>query len=930
MTTRYVSTSGTDAGAGTSAGAAWRTLQYAVNNSSAGDEIRILPGGYARASISGKSGLTIIADSPSNRPYIRTNYHAILDAQDGNNNLNAAALYVVNSNNITLDGLRFDDERAPAITANYSTQCTGLTIRNCTLNDIWPSYRPVTVSGNTRSPVWIQASNGGRLTGFVWQDNEITNSNPRSTDGRGTEILTITGEVVGILIDGGYWYKNQAINLNMLGNKILAGASNMPSQPRRIVVRNCIFEEGYLLRDGQPATTANAYCDRGTGPILYENCIFLNPKTQSAGVKLNWEPGDWGKGLPYPVRWAIVRNCIMVCQRWPVQVGQDENVAATYFRPVESAVFAHNVMITTDGAPDGAPMMTRHVYNLQLLNNVLANFGTGSADRLIQSKTAERKYSSTWRARGNVLYGKKANLQADWGPDNYTLGEFVRQVQANTGSIGQPSFVHGRTSFPQNGDYTGYSLEDWALAADSPGYKDAEPLTLANGAGSSATTLIVDDALSFFSGVSEVGVGGDVILVGGVEATVADVDYENNRITLISPISWSDNAEIRYKPLTAGVHSAGIVAANAPDVTPSPPPPDLEESGQKLVNGDFSEATGWMFAPDNGAGELLIDGSAAIVRMSVAGTYAQIYQAGLTVANGESLRVVFWSQSNNGQTLTAQLIDHVSGANLGLNQAVQLSATCQAFTIDFTTNAANTQARFRFFVGGEGTVTIHGVYMGVAGGETGGCPGVSASGATEEQTLSAQADAVISDGGFYDAGGTNVSVGEYSDKYYSAGFHFETVTAITQSATVLKAMLTFYSAFPRSGATACPPLLVRAAAETMPATWAAWDGYTLTTAHGDYTPTSWDLNEKHLVDVTAVLQEIVDAQALAIGDDLFVQLSSEMKVGGGKNTQHYLRATEYGAGELAATLKIVIGSLPLDEDAIFEHTFTGTFEKTWS
>ena len=58
--------------------------------------------------------------------------------------------------------------------------------------------------------------------------------------------------------------------------------------------------------------------------------------------------------------------------------------------------------------------------------------------------------------------------------------------------------------------------------------------TLANGAGTASTALVVDDA-SFYS-------VGDAIYVGGSDRTVAAVDYATNAITLNSAATWADNS----------------------------------------------------------------------------------------------------------------------------------------------------------------------------------------------------------------------------------------------------------------------------------------------------------------------------------------------------------------------------------------------------
>lgn len=105
-------------------------------------------------------------------------------------------------------------------------------------------------------------------------------------------------------------------------------------------------------------------------------------------------------------------------------------------------------------------------------------------------------------------------------------------------------------------DPTSTTKPDLTLQAAS-GAKDAGTyLTLANGAGSASTTLIVDDALYFQDGTwgsSLSNVQADWIKVGTVTVQISSINYATNTITLASAISWADNAEIRLYKKSDGV-----------------------------------------------------------------------------------------------------------------------------------------------------------------------------------------------------------------------------------------------------------------------------------------------------------------------------------------------------------------------------------------
>jgi len=90
---------------------------------------------------------------------------------------------------------------------------------------------------------------------------------------------------------------------------------------------------------------------------------------------------------------------------------------------------------------------------------------------------------------------------------------------------------------------------DLTLSNSSPLKTAGRYTTLANGAGVSSTTLIVDDAYMFQAGFgpSQFSFPGDKITVGGVNAQIQSINYLTNTLTLTAPISWSDNAEVRFR-----------------------------------------------------------------------------------------------------------------------------------------------------------------------------------------------------------------------------------------------------------------------------------------------------------------------------------------------------------------------------------------------
>ena len=139
----------------------------------------------------------------------------------------------------------------------------------------------------------------------------------------------------------------------------------------------------------------------------------------------------------------------------------------------------------------------------------------------------------------NIFYGA---YRYDMSPAVKVEGNTERNNWLTTD--GDPLFTN-----PDMTDAGSAVLPDLTLQAGSDAINQGVHLTEANGSGMNLTTLIVDDALFFQDGswgsaLSHV--AGDVLAVGSVSNTakIRSIDYTNNVITLMAPITWSDNDRI--------------------------------------------------------------------------------------------------------------------------------------------------------------------------------------------------------------------------------------------------------------------------------------------------------------------------------------------------------------------------------------------------
>lgn len=110
-----------------------------------------------------------------------------------------------------------------------------------------------------------------------------------------------------------------------------------------------------------------------------------------------------------------------------------------------------------------------------------------------------------------------------------------------------------------------YTLYDFSVQATSPAYEAGLRLTTATNSGSSSTTLTVADATWFCDGYGCDYASGDTIMVGGTEATISAVDYDDGvTITLESAISWTSGDDVFWGDSITPHIGLANVAASAP------------------------------------------------------------------------------------------------------------------------------------------------------------------------------------------------------------------------------------------------------------------------------------------------------------------------------------------------------------------------------
>lgn len=198
-------------------------------------------------------------------------------------------------------------------------------------------------------------------------------------------------------------------------------------------------------------------------------------------------------------------------------------------------------------------MVVRNVDNGHVYNNTIVQMQYDKTTNLNNAIGFELSASDTWDFRNNTF---------PYNPRVVDSGGLIVNKPATTTTAANHSY---NTSNPQAVLPTGASpanlsqidplftagtgvlgSDNYTLTGSSPLKATGAYATLANGAGSSATALIVDDAKFLFDGWSIA--DADFIKVGnGSYVQISSIDYDTNTVTLSAARTWSDNDTVIVK-----------------------------------------------------------------------------------------------------------------------------------------------------------------------------------------------------------------------------------------------------------------------------------------------------------------------------------------------------------------------------------------------
>lgn len=202
--------------------------------------------------------------------------------------------------------------------------------------------------------------------------------------------------------------------------------------------------------------------------------------------------------------------------------------------------------------PADSIWITRNVDTVRFYNNTMANIGIDHVTLYHNAVIFEGSLQEDYDFRNNTFVFSPKMIDAGGlisnsnRPSSFTTAtnhsynasgsQGVLPTGASPANLSQtdPLFTDGDGS-AGNDDYT--------LTSSSPLRDAGAYITLANGADTDSTTLVVDDAKRLFDGWGIA--DADFITIGaGSEVQIVSIDYDTHTVTLAAPRTWSDNAEV--------------------------------------------------------------------------------------------------------------------------------------------------------------------------------------------------------------------------------------------------------------------------------------------------------------------------------------------------------------------------------------------------
>lgn len=525
----YVSPSGSDSNAGSSASAPLKTIAAASRQAYAGDTVWLMAGQYSESIIPARSGTS---SSPITYKQYGTGSAKIVDASSGTNE---TAIYISGLSDIVIDGIDADGiNNGPDANLNSFVTISGSTrivVRNGTFRRAngWAGIE----ANNQSSYVTIEDNDLDMIGVFYGSNGEqqgegilVQYGNPHHVLVQRNNISHAGHDCITI---GGQYNVAQDNYMNNDWSDVIGQAGGY----RNAVVfgSNNVFQRNYMTGSG-PTLGSRDYAAllkvEGSNNIVRGN-VFAN----AYYMAIQSDAGDW---TPSGSKDLIYNNTFYKLGGSAWMVG----VYAGYYRSDD--VFKNNLVYESRQSP----LNSNHDYEVSLW---VKEAGLGTTAR------------ST--VMNNLFYpaqGKEPRVYSDTN-----LGG----VSVSAAESAYPSyFSKNFKAVPQFTSSTRTKVADFTLSNSSEGVDRGAYLTTTTGSGRS-TTVPVQDPYYFSDGLG-ITTGDTVQLQGSTtRAKVVSIDYSAKTLVLDTTVSFSSGQGIA---LSYGGSAPDVGAAEA-GVRNAPMPP---------------------------------------------------------------------------------------------------------------------------------------------------------------------------------------------------------------------------------------------------------------------------------------------------------------------------------------------------------------------
>jgi hypothetical protein len=508
----YVSTSGNNANPGTLA-SPWRTVDYGWDQLDAGDTLHVRAGTYQECIVGDDSG------SAGNPITIRNYQSEVVTISDSATPACARLFYGLHLKYLTIQGLRLHDTGVASEGIVCHGACESVRVLNNTVTKDDPESKGNAIFFRDRV-----GSGAGTIHhhGFDLEIHGNTIVYPVvGPDSTAQQDLVVTGGFSRVKITNNTLDNVNNIGIDLIGKsatawKAFTGATATPTDP---VWPNQVYIKGNIVKNGgQSGSNTAIYLDGARDVVIEDNQASNNIGN---GVTVSTE--DAG----FETRNIITRRNRLYNNTFGMRPGGIEN-------PVAGARAAHNTIY-------GSKTNMRSIAlgggtNVSLKNNLSLVVDVSGTHHSIhhsgQAGSPLLNYNLYWPDGASNSWGYKTGSYATFAA--YKTGS----AQDANALLSNPLLVN-----PGAGNFE--------LGAGSPAIDAGNALTQTNGAGS-GTAIVVDDARWFCDGYGIAGITGDTIRVGADTASVVDMNYTTNTLTITPSISWADNEPVSYPWLGAG------------------------------------------------------------------------------------------------------------------------------------------------------------------------------------------------------------------------------------------------------------------------------------------------------------------------------------------------------------------------------------------